>query len=137
MIKHLYPNVQYAHTIVYSSSHLQDLITNLASINNSYMQAPQSQWFYKLEGPKAVVHKHSKCTTKGLQVYSSTVHAYNCFRLYLQYNAVLLFVICKSFYNSLDKNSIIFIKIKDKIKAPWQQLVIFGVIFQMHWPKLS
>ena len=102
------------------------------------MQAPQSQWFYKLKGPKAVVHKHSKGTTKGLQVYSSTVHAYNCFRLYLQYNAVLLFAICKSLYNSLDKNSIIFIKIKDKIKAPWQQVVhICGVIFQMHWPKLS
>ena len=30
------------------------------------------------------------------------MHAYNCFRPYLQYDLVLLFAICKSSYDSLD-----------------------------------
>ena len=35
---------------------------------------------------------------------------------------VLLFAICKFPYDSLDKNLIIFIVIKDEIKVPWQQV---------------
>ena len=64
--------------------------------------------------------------TKGLRVYKvidSTVHVYNYFTPYLQYNFVLQFAIYKSSYFSLDKNLSSFFKTKDEIKVLWQQLV--------------
>ena len=72
------------------------------------------------------------------------VHVHNCFSLYLQYIVVLLFAICTYAYNSFDKNSTVFIKIKDKIKTPQLTHLIYhehwcicGVLFQVHWSMLS
>ena len=49
------------------------------------------------------MHERSEGATKDLRVYKildSTVHVYNCFRLYLQYNVVLLFAVYKSSYDN-------------------------------------
>ena len=61
------------------------------------------------------MHISSKDATKGLRVIKfvdPTLHVQNCFRLFLQYNLFLLFVICKSLYDSLYKNWNIFLKWK-------------------------
>ena len=69
-------------------------------INNNYTHVCK---FYKPEGP--VLWHTSKVRTLlrawgFMKFVDSVVHAYNCFRLYLQYNLVLLFAIYKSLYDS-------------------------------------
>ena len=47
------------------------------------------------------MHEHSEGATKGLRVYKiHRLHGECSFRLYLQYNLVLLFAIYKSLYHS-------------------------------------
>ena len=46
---------------------------------------------------KRVRYDIHKCI---MEFVDSTLHVYNCFRLYLQYNLVLLFTIYKSLYDS-------------------------------------
>ena len=58
---------------------------------------------------------------KRLRVYKICrlqVHVYNCFKLYLQFNIVLLFAICLEVFIWW-QNLTIFNKLKDE---PWQQV---------------
>ena len=66
-----------------------------------------------------------KCTTNDLRVYK--ILQCMCITLLdpidnIIYVVVLLFAICKFPYDSLDKNLMIFIVIKDEIKVPWQKV---------------
>ena len=62
-------------------------------LHNSYTHAPRNLRIFVTQRPEAVAHEHSEGATKGLRVYKivySTMHVYNCIRLYLQDSVVLL-----------------------------------------------
>ena len=70
------------------------------------MHAPWSLQILQVPRATAIAHECSGGTTKGLKVYKfvdSIVHTYNCFKLYLQHNLVLLFVICKIYKTTLQE----------------------------------
>ena len=74
--------------------------------------------FYKPKGPRLCTSTVRMLLRAWgfITFVDSTVHVYNCFGPCLQTNPVLLFAICQSLYDCLDKILTIFIRIKDEIK---------------------
>ena len=102
--------------------------------------------FYVPKGPRLLHMTVMKTPLRAwgfIKFIDSTVHVHNCFRLYLWYNVLLLFVICKSSNNSLHKNFEIEGDICKSamatgyVRLPWAPAYICDVIFWTRVCKLS